>query len=86
MNAYLFCFMLNLAAMFSMCLIAWFVWQGASPWLVLIAFFFSLVILAPGRETFTCPECGHTGTLKVFKIGFYSVSLPQAKQGEKDAQ
>lgn len=37
MNAYLFCFMLNLAAMFGMCLIAWFVWQGASPWLVLIA-------------------------------------------------
>ena len=33
-----------------------------------------------------CPECGHTGTLKVFKVGFDSVSLPQAKQGEKDAQ
>ena len=86
MNAYLFCLMLNSVAMFGMCLIAWFVWQGASPWLVLVAFFFSLVISAPGRETFTCPECGHTGTLKVFKIGFNSVSLPQAKQGEKDAQ
>jgi len=36
MNAYLFCFMLNLAAMFGMCLIAWFVWQGASAWLVLV--------------------------------------------------
>ena len=86
MNAYLFCFMLNLAAMFGMCLIAWVVWQGASPWLVLVAFLFALAISVPGRETFTCPECGHTGTLKVFKIGFDSVSLPEAKQGEKDAQ
>lgn len=86
MNAYLFCLMLNSAAIFGMCLMGWLVWQGASPWLVLVAFFFALTISAPGRETFTCPECGHTGTLKVFKVGFDSVSLPQAKQGEKDAQ
>ena len=84
MNAYLYSLLLNAEAISGMCLMGWFVWKGASTWLVLVAFLFSLAIVVPGRKTFTCPKCGHTGTLSVFKIGFDSGSLPQMKQEEKD--
>ncbi len=64
-NAYLYSLLLNAAAISGMCLMGRFVWKGASTWLVLVAFLFSLAIVVPSRETFTCPKCGHTGTLSV---------------------
>ena len=69
MNAYLFCLMLNSAAIFGMCLMGWLVWQGASAWLVLVMLMLAISLILPGRDVFTCPKCGHVGEVKVFKSG-----------------
>lgn len=75
MNPYIFCLIINICVFMEVSCISWLIWKGASPWLIVVAFFCLLLVSSPGKEHFTCPRCGHTGELKVFKIGFDSTSI-----------
>lgn len=66
---YLFCLVVDLAAIACVGWIGWLVWHGASAWLVLVMLMLTISLILPGRDVFTCPKCGHAGEVKVFKSG-----------------
>lgn len=78
---YLFCLVIDLAAIACVGWIGWLVWHGASVWLVLAMPLLALSLMLPGRDVFTCPKCGHAGEVKVFKAGFDAVTCVQKDKG-----
>lgn len=66
---YLFCLVVDLAAIACVGWIGWLVWHGASAWLVLVMLMLAISLILPGRDVFTCPHFGHVDEVKVFKSG-----------------
>lgn len=81
---YLFCLVVDLAAIACVGWIGWLVWHGASAWLVLVMLMLAISLILPGRDVFTCPKCGHVGEVKVFKSGLDAVTCVQKDKGTPD--
>lgn len=81
---YLFCLVVDLAAIACVGWIGWLVWHGASAWLVLVMLMLTISLILPGRDVFTCPKCGHVGKVKVFKAGFDATVCVQKDKGTPD--
>lgn len=81
---YLFCLVVDLAALSCVGWIGWLVWCGASTWLVLVMLMLAISLMLPGRDIFICPKCGHVGKVKVFKAGFDATICVQKDKGTPD--
>lgn len=53
---YLFCLVVDLAAIACVGWIGWLVWHGASAWLVLVMLMLTISLILPGRDVFYMPQ------------------------------
>lgn len=68
--SYLFCALLFMAKTAACVALGWFVWHGATPWLILPMILICISgTVIPARDVFTCQKCGFTGVVKTFHAG-----------------
>ena len=82
--SYLFCALLFMAKASACVALGWFVWHGATTWLILPMILMCMSTVIPARDVFTCPKCGFTGMVKTFRMGD-TISV-QNKKGDPEEQ
>lgn len=65
--SYIFCLLLDIAVLMGVAWLGWLVWRGASPWIVLVMLVLLFALVLPGEDIFTCPKCGNTVGVRVYK-------------------
>lgn len=86
--AYIFCALVDLAAIAAIVWLGWFIWQGASGWLILAMPLLFLMTVIPANGHYTCPKCGHISIAKSFMfkdqkpIPLTDEHLPDADKAE----
>ena len=80
--SYAFC--LGIDALIIACIgwLGWLVWKGANGFLVFVMLVLVFSMLFPGKTVFTCPKCGHSAEVKVFR-SVAGGEMPQSKGEEK---
>lgn len=64
---YVFCLLVDVARCAAIAYLGYLIHKGATAWLVLVMVLLASSLILPGSDLFTCPECGHTAHVKVYK-------------------
>ena len=65
--------------------LGYFVFKGASVWLVLPMVLIATSYVIPGKEKFTCPKCGYTATVKTFTASQACLDVEMVDKQQEDA-
>ncbi|MBP3730036.1 MAG: hypothetical protein J6I40_01025 [Mailhella sp.] len=65
--------------------LGYFVYKGASHWIIVAMVLMALSYVIPGKEKFTCPKCGYTASVKTF-TGSQLFLEAKAVQNEEDEE
>lgn len=58
--------------------LGYFVWHNANSWLIAVMAILAIITVVPAKDFFTCPKCGHTGPVNVFRIGMLEPATGKA--------
>ena len=64
--------------------LGWFVYKGASAWMILAMVLLSLSYVIPGKDKFTCPKCGWIGEVKTFTASQLLLEKKVVQNKEED--
>lgn len=70
MKDYIFCGVVDVAAILCIAWLGYLVWNGATNWLIIVMLLLIIGNIVPGTEIFTCPECGKVTKVKTFRLKF----------------
>lgn len=82
--SYIFCLLLDIAVLMCIAWLGWLVWRGATSWIVLVMLVLLLALVLPGEDLFTCPKCGNTVKVQVYKGTLDTPLCIQKKQNSSE--